>query len=209
MYYGGFEFITSLLMYPQTGSIEGYENLPPPPCVLAVNHVGPFDPTILVRMLYPWMKKYNKKLVFLTNPKVLTMFGPFHKTFGMFMGTKQGLNQALVFLKKGMPICIFANRDRLSKTLKRFHLGPAYLASIANVPLVPVGLKAKHEVFPSQDILKMIKNVFYKKHLVIGKAICIDKKSSLVKITEELTLKVAAMIGKTLSRPVIKNSDCK
>jgi 1-acyl-sn-glycerol-3-phosphate acyltransferase len=198
MYYGGFEYITSLLLFTQHGTIEGFENLPPPPCVLAVNHVGPYDPPLLVRMLYPWIKKYNKKLVYLTNPKVLTMFGPFHKTFGAFKGTKEGLNQALEFLKKGMPVCIFANRDRLATTLKRFHLGPAYLASIANVPLLPMGLKAKHEVFPSEDFLQMIKNAFYKKNLIIGKPFYVDKKLSLAKVTEELTEKVASLIGKTL-----------
>lgn len=199
MYYGGFEYITSPLMRSQVGTIEGYENLPPPPCVLVVNHVGPYDPTLLVRTLYPWMTKYNKKLVFLTNPKVLTMFGPFHKTFGMFMGTKEGLHQALGFLRRGMPVCIFANRDRLAKTLKRFHLGPAYLASIAKVPLVPMGLIAKHEAYPSESVWQMFKNMFYKKSLVIGKPFYVDKKLSLAKVTEELTLKVAAIVGKQLS----------
>ncbi|MBS4015710.1 MAG: 1-acyl-sn-glycerol-3-phosphate acyltransferase [Candidatus Latescibacteria bacterium] len=199
MYYGGIEYITSLLLWTQQGTIEGFYNLPSPPCVLVVNHVGPYDPPLLVRMLYPWIKKYNKKLVYLTNPKVLAMFGPFHKTFGTFKGTKQGLKQALGFLKKGTPVCIFANRDRLTKTLKRFHLGPAYLASIANVPLVPMGLIAKHEVFPSGDFLQMIKNAFFKKNLIIGKPFFVDKKLSLAKVTEELTLKVAEMIGKTMS----------
>ncbi|MEO0075300.1 MAG: lysophospholipid acyltransferase family protein [candidate division WOR-3 bacterium] len=198
MIYGGFEYFAPIIFKSQIGKIINFDNLPSPPCVLAVNHVSPYDPILIVLMLYDWIKKYNKKLVFLTNPKVIPLFGPFYKTLGGFKGTKQGLKDAFRFIEKGMPICIFANRDRRAKIMKRFHLGPAYIASIAKVPLVPMGLISKHEVFPSNDVFQMIKNFFYKKNLIIGEPFYLQKEISLLKTTELLTQKVAAMIGKTI-----------
>jgi 1-acyl-sn-glycerol-3-phosphate acyltransferase len=196
MYYSGIEYITSFVVRLQKGSVTGIENLPPPPCVIAANHVSPYDPMLMVAQLYPWMRKYNKKILFLTNPKVIALFGALHNTLGMFPGTKTGLKIALNYLQQGIPVCIFPNRDRKPKQLKKFHLGPAYLAAKANVPIVPIGIKTKEEVYPSWDVGKMIKNFFYKKYFVIGKPFSVKKFSSLFKATEELTHQVANLIDK-------------
>lgn len=196
MYYSGLEYITDPFLRIQKGSISGLENLPSPPCVIAANHVSPYDPMLVVLQLYPWIRKYNKKIMFLTNPKVIALFGALHNTIGMFPGTKDGLKIALEYLRQGIPVCIFPNRDRKPGQVKKFHLGPAYLAAKADVPIVPIGIKASEEVYPSWDIGKIIKTFFYKKHFVIGKPFSVKGFSSLFKATEELTHKVANLINK-------------
>lgn len=199
MLYNGLEIPARLLWKFQLGSVHGLENLPPPPCVITANHVSPYDPMLLVLQLYPWLQKYNKKIIFLTNRKVIVGFAPFHKFLGMFQGTKDGLNEAVEFLKKGCPVGIFPNRDRKPNQIKKFHLGPAYLASKASVPIVPIGIKTREEVFPSWDISKILKSYFYKKHIIIGEPFLTNSNKTLFKVTEELTLKVANLIDKEVS----------
>ncbi len=197
-FYNGLEIFARSMLKQQFGKISGIENLPPPPCIIAANHVSPYDPPILVLMLYAWLEKYNKKIIFLVNRKVIVLFSPLRRYFGMFKGTKDGLNEALNYLTNGFPVAIFANRDRLPNRLRRFHLGPVYLSSKANLPIVPIGIQAKEEVFPSWDLGKMIRNYFYKKDIIIGKPFYPDPKKSLLKNTELLTLKVAELIKKDI-----------
>jgi len=199
MLYSGIEYLCKIVFRIQIGKIQGIENLPPPPCVIAANHVSPYDPMLLVVMLYSWLKKFNKKLMFLTNRKVIVLFAAFPKTLGMFRGTKRGLNEAIEYLRKGMPIGIFPNRDRKPGQIKKFHLGPAYLAARADVPIVPIGIKTREEVNPSWDIIKIIKSFFYKKNLYIGKPIYVNKRS-LYKTTEELTEAVGSLINKEITK---------
>lgn len=196
MFYSGLEYITGFFLRIQKGSISGLENLPSPPCIIAANHVSPYDPMLVVLQLYPWSRRYNKKIMFLTNPKVISLFGALHNTLGMFPGTKDGLKIALKYLQQGIPICIFPNRDRIAGQIKKFHLGPAYLAQKADVPIVPMGIKTKEEVYPSWDFKKIIKSFFYKKHLIIGKPFSVKGFSSLFKATEALTHQVARLIDK-------------
>jgi 1-acyl-sn-glycerol-3-phosphate acyltransferase len=201
MFYNGLEILCRFIFRFQFGRIKGIENLPPPPCIIAANHVSPYDPMLLVLQLYPWMEKYNKKIIFLMNRKVIVGFAPFRKFLGMFPGTKTGLNEALDYLKKGFPIGIFPNRDRKKKTLKRFHLGPVYLSAKAQVPIVPVGIKTEHEVYPSWSVSKAFKNSFYKKHFIVGEPFTVSKDTPLVKAAEELTLKVVGLIDKEMFTP--------
>jgi 1-acyl-sn-glycerol-3-phosphate acyltransferase len=209
MLYSGAEILVKIFFKLQLGRVEGLENLPPPPCIMAVNHVSPYDPQLIVLQLYPWLKKYNKKIAFLTNRKVIALFAPFHKFLGMFPGTKEGLTKALDYIHQGIPIGIFPNRDRRSKTMKRFHLGPVYLSAKTHVPIVPIGIKTKEEVYPSWNISKAIKNFFYKKHIIIGQPFFVEQGTSLIKATEELTLKVAGLINKEVSRPQFINNQLK
>ncbi|MCX7785121.1 MAG: 1-acyl-sn-glycerol-3-phosphate acyltransferase [candidate division WOR-3 bacterium] len=196
MVYYGLEYISKLIFGHQLGSISGLENLPSPPCIIAANHVSPYDPILLVLQLYTWIKKYGKKPVFLTNRKVIVLFAAFTKVLGMFPGTKRGLKQAQGFLSQGIPIGIFPNRDRIPNRIKRFHLGPAYLSSNAKVPIVPIGIRTKDEVFPSWNLWKIIKSFFHKKHFIIGEPIYPDDKISLTDLTNQLTVAVARLIGK-------------
>jgi 1-acyl-sn-glycerol-3-phosphate acyltransferase len=199
MLYNGIEFLCKFFFRFQIGTIQGIDNLPPPPCIIAANHVSPYDPMLLVVMLYSWLKKYNKKLMFLTNRKFIVIFAAFPKSFGMFRGTKRGLNEALDYLHKGIPIGIFPNRDRKPNQIKKFHLGPAYLAAKAKVPIVPIGITTREEVNPSWSLIKIIKSYFYKKNLFIGKPIFVNNRS-LYKTTEELTEVVGNLINKEITK---------
>lgn len=206
MLYNGLEYLCKIVFLLQIGKIQGKENLPSPPCVIAANHVSPYDPMLLVIMLYFWLKKFNKKLMFLTNRKFIVLFAAFPKALGMFRGTKRGLNEAIDYLNKGMPVCIFPNRDRIPGQIKKFHLGPAYLAAKANVPIIPIGIKTREEVNPSWNILKIIKSFFYKKNLFIGKPIFVNNRS-LYKTTVELTEAVGNLINKQvmIHKPIQSN----
>lgn len=196
MLYYGLEVVAKNLFHSQIGSVQGVENLPPPPCILCANHVSPYDPVLLVLMLYFWLNKYNKKIYFLTNRKVILPFTPFRKYFGMFRGTKSGLMEAISFIKKGIPIGIFPNRDRKPGQIRRFHLGPAYLALKANVPIVPIGIKTNEEVNPSWDIKKIIRSFRDKKHLIIDKPIVPSSNDTVYKLTEQLTQIIGNLINK-------------
>jgi 1-acyl-sn-glycerol-3-phosphate acyltransferase len=201
MLYNGVEHFVKLCFRFQIGTVQGLENLPSPPCIIAANHVSPYDPILMVLRLYPWLQQYNRKIIFLTNRKVIALFAPFYKFWGMFPGTKAGLNDAARHLKHGFPIGIFPNRDRKTKVLKRFHLGPVYLSAKTQVPIVPIGIKTNHEVYPSWSLSKSIKNSFYKKHFIIGKPYVVNKDVPLVKAAEELTLKVVSLIDKEMYTP--------
>lgn len=197
MLYNGIEILCKVILGFQIGTIQGTDNLPPPPCIIAANHVSPYDPMLLVLMLYSWLKKYNKKLMFLTNRKVIVMFAAFPESLGMFRGTKRSLSEALGYLRKGMPIGIFPNRDRKPNQIRKFHLGPAYLAARANVPIVPIGIKTREEVYPSWSLIKIFKSFFYKKNIIIGKPIFVNNRT-LYKTTEELTTVVGNLINKEM-----------
>jgi len=204
MLYNGIEFLCKFFFRFQIGTIQGIDNLPPPPCIIVANHVSPYDPMLLVVMLYSWLKKYNKKIIFLTNRKVIVLFAPFRKTFGMFPGTKRGLNEAVDFLKRGIPIGVFPNRDRKPGQIKKFHLGPAYLAAKSKVPIVPIGIKTREEVYPSWNLIKIIKSYFYKKNIIIGKPILVNNSRTLYKTTEELTSVVGNLINKEMIKPTLE-----
>ncbi|MCS7257919.1 MAG: 1-acyl-sn-glycerol-3-phosphate acyltransferase, partial [candidate division WOR-3 bacterium] len=124
MFYAGLEKVARLIFSFQLCNFNELDKIPPPPCIIAANHVSPYDPIILVLQLYPWLKKYNKKIMFLTNRKILTLFGPFYRFFGMFPNTKEGLKKAIGYLKNGLPVGIFPNRDRDKYSIRMFHLGP-------------------------------------------------------------------------------------
>jgi 1-acyl-sn-glycerol-3-phosphate acyltransferase len=196
MLYAGVELIARVLFNAQLGTIKGLEKLPAPPCILAVNHVSPYDPIILVLQLYPWLTAYNKKIMFLTNRKVLTVLSPFYKFFGMFPNTREGLRKAVGYLRQGFPVGIFPNRDREKRFFRMFHLGPAYLSKMTNVDIIPIGIKTAEEVWPSWDIKKAIKNLLYKKHIVIGDPIKANNFKNLKTITSVLTERIARLVGK-------------
>ncbi len=198
MLYHGLEYISQLVFGHQLGSITGLENIPSPPCIIAANHVSPYDPILMVLQLYPWLKKYRQKPMFLTNRKVIVLFSAFTKLLGMFPGTRQGLKQAQFFLTQGNPVGIFPNRDRLPNRLKRFHLGPAFLSLKTKVPIVPIGIRTQEEVFPSWNLWKIIKSFFQKKHFIVGKPIYPQENSSLTELTNELTRAVAKLIDKEI-----------
>ncbi|MEO0091600.1 MAG: lysophospholipid acyltransferase family protein [candidate division WOR-3 bacterium] len=198
MLYYGLEYISKLIFGHQLGSVSGLENLPPPPCIIAANHVSPYDPILVVLQLYDYLKKYGKKPMFLTNRKVIVLFAGFTKVLGMFPGTKHGLIQAQKFLRQGMPVGIFPNRDRMPNRLKRFHLGPAFLSLKTKVPIVPIGIKTKEEVFPSWNLWKIIKSFFHKKDFIIGRPIYPEENSSFAELTNKLTCSVASLINKEI-----------
>ncbi|MEO0072689.1 MAG: lysophospholipid acyltransferase family protein [candidate division WOR-3 bacterium] len=198
MFYAGLEKIAEILFSCQLHPFADIEKLPPPPCIIAANHVSPYDPIILVLQLYPWLKKYNKKIMFLTNRKILTLFGPFYKFFGMFPNTREGLKRAIGYLRDGLPVGIFPNRDRDKHFMRMFHLGPAYLSREANVDIIPIAIKTKEEVWPSWNITKALKNLFYKKYLILGNPINANNYRTLRDATKALTIQIAQLIGKKL-----------
>jgi 1-acyl-sn-glycerol-3-phosphate acyltransferase len=123
--------------------VVGLENIPAEgPYVLAVNHMSKADPPLVwiswprIRILFFAAEKWERHLI----------FGPLMKHAGAIYinrgeADRKAIRQALAALKEGA-IFGLAPEGTRSKVgaLIQARDGAAYLASRANVPIVPVGM---------------------------------------------------------------------
>ncbi len=122
--------------------VEGIENLPDPPYVLAINHLGTLDVPLVYGMiggghLIGWAaEKYERHLI----------FGPILRSGGAIfiqrgLVDRTALNKAVEALRGGKAFGMAPEGTRSkSRAMIRGKTGIAYLAHEADVPVIPAAV---------------------------------------------------------------------
>ena len=134
--------------------VERVGRPPVPPCVLAVTHVGTFEPPFVAYASRFW----RAKALFAVDPRY-----PFLRfIYGAFWGfevttdpeRKKWLNprslaRAVDYLRRGGVVMVFPEGERFWERV--LYPGAAVLARRAGVPLVPVGLENAYCYHPGAE----------------------------------------------------------
>jgi len=124
--------------------IDGIENLPQKPFIIAASHSSYIDPVILIFML-AWHR--NMQLcTFATNEKFL---GPFWNTLFNHFGAIRingSIEKARAALKQGKSVAVFPEGQRTftGDVQKVTHTGLGVLALLNKVTVVPVAMNTWH-----------------------------------------------------------------
>lgn len=117
---------------------------PTPPCVLAVTHVGGFEPLFVTRASGHW-RGWALYTMDWPNPLIRFLCHAFWR-FGVTQNSKrkaivnpQTISRAVAYLQSGGSLMVFPEGDKFWE--RRLYRGAALLAKRANVPLIPVGLE--------------------------------------------------------------------
>ncbi len=123
--------------------ITGRENVPRQgPLLVVSNHLSELDPPLIQAAL-------DRPVAFLAKEELFRV--PGLRAFIKFAGAislnraHPGLGtfkEAKAVLKSGWALSVFieGTRNRTPGSLRRPHLGPAYIAGLADVPILPVGI---------------------------------------------------------------------
>lgn len=125
--------------------INGLENLPQPPFIIAANHQGFIDPFIIV---YAVLKKFNDKPYFFTTQFFWKIFGRHLAVHWLGMipisraNKGQSVEIAKEYVKQGKIVGIFpeGTRNIDQTSLLKGKTGALRLALAAKVPISPWGL---------------------------------------------------------------------
>lgn len=117
---------------------------PSRPCVLAVTHVGGFEPLFVTRASGHWrgwalysMDWPNPIVRFLC--RAFWRFGVTQDPVRKHEVNSRTLEKAVQYLKRGGSLMVFPEGDKFWE--RRLYQGAALLARRAGVPLIPVGLE--------------------------------------------------------------------
>ncbi len=127
----------------------GLENIPAePPYIMVINHLAAFDAPLLLTVCPHTIRafaaaKHKRNPLYAL---VLTMAGPIWVRRGEV--DRKALREALDVLKRGEALGMApeGTRARGPYALQKGKTGPAYLATRADVPLVPVGLTGTEQI---------------------------------------------------------------
>jgi 1-acyl-sn-glycerol-3-phosphate acyltransferase len=128
----------------------GMENFPSePPYILAVNHIAMFDVPLLATVCPHTIRalaasKHKRNLFY---APILAMAGGIWVRRGEV--DRQALRQAMALLKRGDEVLGIApegTRARGPYALQKGKTGTAYLATRADVPIVPVGITGTEKI---------------------------------------------------------------
>jgi 1-acyl-sn-glycerol-3-phosphate acyltransferase len=158
------------------GKVMGKDNLPPEPYILAANHVSYLD-WILLYSIFRFF--YGKRITFVAKAKLFYHFPLKYLTeYGGAICLERNSNsthsirEALSVLKSGGILGIFPEGTRSDTgKLQKGENGIGLIASIAGVPVVPVGLNGFHEMLPKGAVLPRIA----RGNIKIGKPIIFNK----------------------------------
>lgn len=183
--YNGLEIIARILLWPQRGKIEGVENLPKSPFILALKHLTPYDPILLVLHLLPHLPK--RKIFFLTQKEVALIFAPFQKLLGIIPASYRGLDEAAEYLRNGHLIGIFIVGARgfpPTSGIRRYS-GAALLAQKTGRPIVPVTIKARPTYYCSfwQFLWRAVRSFFEKKNFFVHPPVVFKRDGPVREIT--------------------------
>lgn len=131
---------------------------PPRPCVLAVTHVGGFEPLFVTRASGHWR---GWALYSLDRPTPVVRF--LCRAFWRFGVTQdparkdrvnpRTLAAAVRYLQRGGSLMVFPEGDKFWE--RRLYRGAAVLAKRAQVPLIPVGLENALVLRPGEEHLPL------------------------------------------------------
>lgn len=171
--------------------VEGKENIPQPPFIMASNHLNWCDP-VLLACLTSQVVSFMGKADLFRNP-LLTFFMRSLACFPVERGQpdRQALRESLEILGKGGILGFFPEGTR-SRTgnLGSFESGAAYLALKAGVPILPVGITGTYKV----GILSFFIPKKHKFRIRIGPLLNGAKGTSFKKEVERLTLELEQAI---------------
>ncbi|NLE45915.1 MAG: 1-acyl-sn-glycerol-3-phosphate acyltransferase [Chloroflexi bacterium] len=147
--YGLIRFIIdTLLRLVLRREYIGVENFPPPPYILVTNHLSVFDTPVLLTVC-PHTIRAFAAVKHKRNP----FFGPLLTVMGSIWVNRgevdrQALRQALDVLQRDevLGIAPEGTRARGSYALQPGKTGAAYLASKADVPIVPVAITGTENI---------------------------------------------------------------
>jgi len=134
--------------------IDGVDNLPDPPFILAANHSSYIDGPLLM-MLVAWHKN-TRLYMFATNERFVGLFWNIIFTHFGAIRVNGSLDKGIEKVKQGHAIGIFpeGGRTRTGELQDVTNTGLGVLALKTNVPVVPVRLNTYswwnlHRVFPT------------------------------------------------------------
>ncbi len=127
----------------------GLENIPAePPYIMVINHLAVFDAPLMLTVCPHTIRafaaaKHKRNPLYAA---VLMMAGPIWVRRGEV--DRKALREALDVLKRGgaLGMAPEGTRARGPYALQKGKTGPAYLATRADVPLVPVGLTGTEQI---------------------------------------------------------------
>ncbi|EDP76118.1 AMP-binding protein [Hydrogenivirga sp. 128-5-R1-1] len=175
--------------------VEGTENLPEPPFILAPNHASYMDAFVLASVLPERVAKDTYFLgeeTYFRNP-VARLFGRLAHviTVDINRNLKESLQKVAHALREGKVVVIFPEGARTRDGgLMEFKKGVAILSKELKVPIVPVGLIGTYEAWSIYD--RFPKPV--KVRVVIGEPLHPEGKS-YEDITKELRERVSELVG--------------
>jgi 1-acyl-sn-glycerol-3-phosphate acyltransferase len=130
--------------------VEGIENIPPGPCVLAANHTSNLDGPILLPAIPRRVSLFAKRELFR-----LPVFGlgmRLARFVAVDRAGKQagsGVAAAVSRLKEGLPVFIFPEGTRSADgRLQPFKKGAFAMAIEAGAPIVPVAIAGTYRLLP-------------------------------------------------------------
>ncbi len=179
--------------------VQGLENLPSPPFVIAANHDSYLDPFFIGSVVIP---KLDRKVHF------LAMKGRFWDKFGdnicrnwagcipLDEGKEKALEDLTALLRKGEIVALFPGGSRsLDGKLKKGRTGAVRLALAADVPLVPVGIKGAFAIAPHDQLIPNLKRAEIK----FGRPIYLENgrvsRKLLRSHTDDLMRRIGSLIG--------------
>ncbi len=149
-------------------TVEGRENVPDGPFILAPVHRSNIDTPIVAAVTTRRLRYMGKETVwkYRLPGRILDALGGFPVRRGA--ADREALRKCVAVLEGGEPLVLFPEGTRQSGPLiQPLHEGAAYLALRTGVPIVPVGIGGSERAMPKGT--KVLRPV--KVHMVIGEPI--------------------------------------
>jgi len=130
------------------GTISGFNHIPKDkPFILVSNHERRVDPIFLIYLI---LKKLNKKLHFLAQPKLWFLGEGICRHWAgciPLYNSKQAFSEMKSYIKRGNIVGIFPQGGYKGEKNNNFKTGAIRLALESNVPILPIGLKSSYLPF--------------------------------------------------------------
>ena len=143
--------------------VSGMDNIPKKFNFIVIsNHENRIDPFYLI---YPIMKKLNKKIHFLAQPKLWFLGEKFCRHWAgciPLFSPKQAYKEIKEYLKKGKIIGIFPQGDYKTQNKNIFKTGVIRIATETKTPILPVGIKSSY--IPLNSKLNIGKLIYLNKN---------------------------------------------